>query len=110
MKKLIVLVASTLLACNSAYAGQYIGKIAGLSYYRGLLFIELTAVTRVNSPPCATENRYVFDSTVNQANKTMASLVMMAYSLGKTIQIVGTGQCSIGGWPTESVDYVAITN
>jgi hypothetical protein len=108
MKKLITLVAFGLYVGSVAHAGQYSGKIAGLSYYHGLLFIELTAVNRVNSPACATDNRYVFDATVNQANKTMASLVMMAYTLGKTISIVGTGQCQ-PGWPTESVDYVSIS-
>ena len=67
--------------------------------------------TRTSIASCqaaSVPNRWAFD--VNTAKgQAMLSLVLSAYSLGKSVQVYGIGECS--DWPdTETVSYVEIVD
>jgi hypothetical protein len=69
----------------------------------GLVFFQNGS--RDTRPACATAPRWVIDVSSN-TGQVMASTLLTAYSLGKKIVVVGTGNCYIVG-DTETVYYIA---
>ena len=74
-----------------------------------VLFIQ-TGGSRDSVPSCATSNpdRWAFDTT-NVAGQTKLSILLTAKGLNKTVQVYGTGTCSVWG-DTETVDYLVMNN
>ncbi|MEA1677353.1 hypothetical protein [Nitrospirillum sp. BR 11163] len=84
------------------------GSISNILPTRGGTFFFLQHGTRTNRPACSTLDRWVINVTT-PSGQAMASAVMLAYSLGKNIEIYGTGDCR--DWPdTETVDYFQIAD
>ncbi|WP_138918636.1 hypothetical protein [Nitrospirillum viridazoti] len=73
----------------------------------GTLFFS-QAGTRTTTPTCTSENRWVINVTT-PAGQTLAAALITAYSLGKQIEIHGSGDCRDYS-TTESVDYFRILN
>jgi hypothetical protein len=82
------------------------GKIYNiLSHRQGRLFFEQNGA-RSGAPQCATIARWVIDTTT-AAGQSMAATVLSAWSLGRSVQVVGTNECGTWG-DTETADYVQV--
>ena len=66
------------------------------------------AVTNPN--PCST-GRYIFDANTD-AGEAVLALLQEAQAAGKTINVTGTGSCSINGNATDSegVNYIVVNS
>ena len=69
----------------------------------GALFINLT--TTHDAPPCGLPNNYRY--AIKGTDKQMVAQALMAYAMGKTIDIYGTGACEAWG-DTETVMYLTV--
>ena len=99
--------AACLCICAPVQAGTSApGKIYNIITNRqGRLFFEQEGA-RSGAPQCATFGRWVID-TATAAGQSMAATVLSAWSLGRSVQVVGTNECSAWG-DTETADYVQI--
>ncbi len=62
--------------------------------------------SRSGMPSCATAgNRWAFSGN-NGAGQVTMSIILIAYSSGKPLTIIGTGACDVWG-DTETVSYIS---
>jgi hypothetical protein len=112
MTSLRVLSLGVLLAFSlSAWGGTYSGTInavsADNSVTGGWYFVYTGAIS--GSPSCATDgNRFVIDPTTPKG-QAMIATVLAAFSLGKSVNIVGTGDCSVEG-SDEALRYIIVNS
>ena len=59
-----------------------------------------------NFASCAVSNRYTV-STSTQQGKNALSTILAAKAAGQTIQVVGTGTCTVNSG-TEDINYIAV--
>jgi hypothetical protein len=106
MKKLAVgLAAAMIMTASPAEASSVVGKASSiLILANGLVFFNMSG-TRTTSPSCAAglPLRWVFNGAT-AAGQARLSLLLTAYSTGKSLEITGTGACT--DWnDTETMDY-----
>lgn len=84
------------------------GAISGISVEQGKAFFYVSG-SRTSTPACHTvPGRWVFNAATADG-QAMLSALMTFYSLGKQIQVGGTGACT--DWAdTETVRYIWLMN
>lgn len=92
----------------AAHAGTQEGKIDSIAARTsdGLLIIELTGAAS-QKPQCATHSYWMIKNENSTIGKQQLALLMAAQFSGKTVAIVGTGDCT--RWRDgEDIEYVVV--
>lgn len=93
---------AALLLNTPAFAGSGSGNVAGVSVESASGKFSTTAHT--GAPACATTGRWAVDVSTPQG-QSLWSEVLLAYSQNKTVNIAGTGLCSVWG-DSETVAWI----
>jgi hypothetical protein len=104
ISKALATAATLLMATPGLASSSGYGTISTILVLDGKVFFNHTG-SRTASPPCATQNRWVFNGATSQG-QAMLSVLMTAYATGKQIAIDGSGTCPDWG-DTETVRYIA---
>ena len=101
--------ASMSLTSTSAIAGSQTGLVTSAisATPDGKTIFSMTG-THTSNPACSTTSRWAFDNTT-PSGQAVLSQVLSAISMGRTLQVVGTGACT--NWAdSEDARYVYIYN
>ena len=80
------------------------GTLGTIHFFSDGTVLVSTSGTRTTPPACATQlGRFAVNSATAGGKSQLAGL-LAAYSTGKDVVILGTGDCGIYG-DTESIDY-----
>ena len=94
-----------MLAANSHAGSATSGVLSTLHFMSNGIVIAYTSGARSDIPPCAVNHpsRFAVDGT-SAGGKVQVSGLFAAYTSGKQVIIIGTGDCSAYG-DTETINY-----
>ena len=97
MKKFfsITLLSAIVFSSASVFASDSSGLIVGPLVQEGIFMFA--AGTHNKKPACSTVgDAWAFDAN-NSAGRSMQALIMLAYALGKSVTVIGSGDCKAWG-------------
>ncbi len=83
----------TMAFATPALAGDQSGNVVNIGGDGGNPFVFTVSGTRTSRPACATDNSWAIPSQPTANAQGLLSLVMTAFSAGKTIIVHGNGGC-----------------
>lgn len=108
MKQWMALLTATVFAAGGAQAGSAAAGNLNNPYFmgNGVLLIP-TDGARSGTPACATESYRFAINASTPAGKVQAAGILTAFSMGKKVVFIGTGDCLLWG-DTETVNYFQV--
>jgi hypothetical protein len=104
---IIATAAFTLMFSNTSFAGSASGKVLQLAPTSAMFTFVLSTFS-TGAPACATvTNHFAIDVSTTQG-QSLAAALMVAFSSGYTVDIVGTNSCNAGQANEEQISFIVV--
>ena len=106
--KLIIVISAAIFIANPAHAGLQEGIITNVSIRASdhLIYFEMAGTT-ATKPACAKNSYWIIQDENSLTGKQQLTSILLAWSMGKVIRIVGAGTC-LRWHDGEDVDMVVL--